>query len=79
MNVDRLSVTVPAEVGLELRRVAEARGEPVSMIVAEAISRELRLLALNDALQLAEETFGPVPEAAVEQAARKLSKQKRSA
>jgi hypothetical protein len=62
MNVDRLSVTVPAEIGEELRRVAGLRGEPVSTLVTEAIVRELRLLALDDALRDADREFGPVSE-----------------
>jgi post-segregation antitoxin (ccd killing protein) len=62
MNVDRLSVTVPAELGSELRRVCALRGEAVSAVVTEAIARELRLLALDDALRAADAEFGPVAE-----------------
>jgi hypothetical protein len=62
MNVDRLSVTVPAELGAELRRVCAQRGEPVSNLVAEAIERQLRLIALDEALRAADDEFGPVPE-----------------
>lgn len=65
MNVDRLSITVPAELGAELRRVAELRGEPVSNLVADAIARQLRLIALDVALRQADEQFGPVPESDV--------------
>lgn len=62
MNVDRLSVTVPAELGNELRRIAEHRGETVSSLVTSAISHQLRLLALDEALREADQMFGPVPE-----------------
>jgi CopG-like RHH_1 or ribbon-helix-helix domain, RHH_5 len=62
VSVDRLSVTVPAEIGEELRRVAALRGEPVSNLVTEAITRELRLIALREALKAADEQFGAVPE-----------------
>ena len=72
MNVDRLSVTVPAELGAELRRVAQHRGDSVSNLVSEAIGRGLRLLALDDALRLADAKFGPVPEAEVAKAMQAL-------
>jgi hypothetical protein len=62
VSVDRLSVTVPAELGEELRRVAGLRGEPVSTLVTEAIVRELRLIALDEALRHADHEFGPVAE-----------------
>lgn len=72
VNVDRLSVTIPADLGEELRRVAQARGEPVSAVVAEAIVRELRLTALNEALRQADSEFGPVPEAEIVRAMQAL-------
>jgi hypothetical protein len=62
MNVDRLSVTVPAELGAELRRVCAQRGEALSTLVGEAIERQLRLIALDEALRAADAEFGPVPE-----------------
>ena len=62
MNVDRLSVTVPTELGAELRRVADLRGQPVSTFVAEAISHQLRLEALNETLREDDLEFGPVSE-----------------
>ena len=70
MNVDRLSVTVPSELGAELRRVAGLRGQPVSTFVAEAIVHQLRLDALNQALREADHEFGPVSEAGVAEAMR---------
>ncbi len=72
MNVDRLSVTVPAALGEELRRVANLRGEPVSALVTEAISRELRLIALDEALRHADTQFGPVSEEEVLRAMQSL-------
>lgn len=61
MSVDRLSVTVPSELGAALRALAAARGEPVSTIVTEAIAQKLRLAALDAALAEADRRFGPVP------------------
>jgi predicted transcriptional regulator len=60
MPVDRLSVTVPAELGEALRALAESRGETVSTIVQEAISHQLRLAALDVALADADRRFGAV-------------------
>jgi predicted transcriptional regulator len=68
MNVDRLSVTVPSEIGSELRRVAELRGQPVSAFVAEAISHQLRLEALNESLRADDLEFGPVSEEGIAEA-----------
>jgi hypothetical protein len=61
MAVDRLSVTVPSELGAALRALAEARGQPVSTIVTEAIEHEVRRAALAVAVSAAERRFGPVP------------------
>ncbi len=72
MNVDRLSVTVPSELGAALRELAEARGETVSAVVAEAIAHQLRLAALDKALGEADLQFGPVPEALVNEAEAEL-------
>ena len=62
MAVDRLSVTVPSELGAALRALAEARGATVSTIVAEAIAHEVRLAALDSALSEADRRFGAIPE-----------------
>ncbi len=70
MNVDRLSVTVPTEMGAELRRVADLRGQPVSTFVAEAISHQLRLEALNETLREDDLEFGPVSEEGIADAMR---------
>ena len=62
MAVDRLSVTVPSELGAALRALAESRGDTVSTIVTEAIGLQLRLAALDLALADADRRFGPIPE-----------------
>jgi hypothetical protein len=61
MPVDRLSVTVPAELGAALRALAESRGQPVSTIVTEAIAHEIRRAALGAAVSEDERRFGPIP------------------
>ncbi|HEX3481377.1 MAG TPA: hypothetical protein VHT91_40465 [Kofleriaceae bacterium] len=60
MAVDRLSVTVPAELGVALRALAEARGTTVSTVVTDAIAHQVRMAALDLALDEAERRFGPV-------------------
>lgn len=60
MAVDRLSVTVPAELGVALRALAEARGTTVSTVVADAIAHQVRMAALDVALDEADRRFGPV-------------------
>lgn len=60
MAVDRLSVTVPSELGAALRSLAEQRGETVSMIVTEAIAHRVRLAALDLALAEADRLHGAV-------------------
>ena len=68
MNVDRLGVTVPAELGAEIRKLADERGEPLSALVADAISHRLRLAALDKALRAADAKFGPIAEAEIQRA-----------
>jgi len=68
MAVDRLSVTVPSELGAALRALAEARGATVSTVVADAIAHEVRMAALDLALAEADKRFGPIDDAAVAQA-----------
>jgi len=60
MAVDRLSVTVPSELGVALRALAEARGTTVSNVVADAIAHQVRMAALELALDEANRQFGPV-------------------
>ena len=61
MAVDRLSVTVPREMGAVLRALAEARGVTVSTIVADAIAHQVRMAALDEA----DRRFGPIDDAQV--------------
>jgi predicted transcriptional regulator len=60
MAVDRLSVTVPSELGVALRALAEARGTTVSTVVADAIAHQVRMAALELALEEANRQFGAV-------------------
>jgi predicted DNA-binding protein len=82
MSVDRLSVTVPAELGAQLRELAERRGETVSTVVTEAIGREVRLAALDAALAEATRKYGPISDdivraADAKYAARPMGKRRR--
>ena len=84
MAVDRLSVTVPAELGVALRALAEARGTTGSTVVADAIAHQVRMAALDVALDEADRRFGPVDdsqlaraEAELVEAARYGSRRKR--
>ena len=63
MVVDRLTVTVPRELGAALRALAEARGVTVSAIVADAIAHQVRMAALDVALDEADRRFGPIDDA----------------
>jgi len=74
MAVDRLSVTVPSELGAALRALAEARGATVSTVVAEAIAHQVRLAALDLALAEADRRFGPVDDEQVTAAEAELVK-----
>ena len=65
MAVDRLSVTVPSELGAQLRALAAKRGETVSQLVTDAIAHEVRMAALDMALAEAERRFGPIPDDAL--------------
>jgi predicted transcriptional regulator len=72
MAVDRLSVTVPSELGAALRSLAEARGETISTIVTEAVAREVRMAALDRALAEADARFGAVPDELIARAESEL-------
>lgn len=74
MAVDRLSVTVPSELGAALRALAEARGATVSTVVTEAIAHQVRLAALDLALEEADRRFGPVDDEQVTAAEAELVK-----
>lgn len=73
MAVDRLSVTVPSELGAALRALAERRGETVSTIVTDAIAHQVRLAALDIALADADRRFGPIVGDLVAKAAEELA------
>jgi len=61
MNVDRLSITVPGELGAAVRALARARGDTVSTVATEALALKVRHAALDRALADAHRRFGPVP------------------
>lgn len=65
MAVDRLSVTVPSELGAALRALAEARGATVSTVVSDAIAHQVRMAALDLALEKADRSFGPIDDAQI--------------
>ena len=79
MGVDRLSVTVPTDVGAALRALAEARGTTVSTVVAQAIGHELRLAALDVALAEADTRFGALSEEIVFHAEEELARNAKAA
>lgn len=79
MSVDRLSVTVPAELGAALRSLAKSRGTTVSTIVTEAVEREVRFAALDVAMAEADRRFGPVPESMIRAAEEELLRTARNA
>jgi post-segregation antitoxin (ccd killing protein) len=68
MAVDRLSVTVPSDLGSALRALAKARGANVSAVVTDAIAREVRLAALDRVLAAADERYGSLDEELVARA-----------
>jgi predicted transcriptional regulator len=72
MAVDRLSVTVPSELGVALRALAAARRATVSTVIADAVAHQVRLAALDLALEEADRRFGPVDEQRVAEAEAEL-------
>jgi len=74
MAVDRLSVTVPSELGAALRMLAETRGTTVSTVVADAIAHQVRMAALDLALDEADRRFGPIDDKQVAAAEAELVK-----
>ena len=77
MPVDRLSVTVPSELGSALRALAKARGANVSTVVTEAIAREIRIAAPDRALAEADRRFGALDEELVTAAEAELAEASR--
>lgn len=61
MAVDRLSITVDADLGRELRRIAAIEGVSVSSWVGEAIADRVRNHLLGEALDAWEAETGPAP------------------
>lgn len=74
MAVDRLSVTVPGELGAALRALAEVRGTTVSTLVAGAIAHQVRMAALDVALDEADRRFGPIDDRTLVKAEAELVK-----
>jgi hypothetical protein len=72
MPVDRLSVTVSAELGREVRKAAIDRGLSVSSWVAQAIDAGLRNQRLREALAVWEGEQGPLSEEELAEADRIL-------
>lgn len=67
MPVDRITVTLPVELGRELRQLASALDVPVSSLVVRAVESQLRQQALGAALKSARRRVGPIdPEIAAE-------------
>ena len=65
MKVDKLSISLPPELGDAVRESAGRRGIPVSGWFANAAQHQLRCEALADALALWEGEFGAIPEVAM--------------
>ena len=74
MAVDRLSVTVPSEIGAALRALAQARGATVSTVVTDAIAHQVRMAALDVVLAEADRRFGAIDEKQVAAAEAELLK-----
>jgi hypothetical protein len=79
MPVDRLSVTVSAELGREVRQAALQRGVSVSGWVARAIEAGLRDQRLGEALAAWEAEQGPLTEEELAEADRILDEAKQQA
>lgn len=61
MAVDRLTITVDAELSKELRQIAKSEGTSVSGWVSEAIEHRVRNHLLGKALDAWEAETGPSP------------------
>jgi post-segregation antitoxin (ccd killing protein) len=79
MPVDRLSVTVSAELGREVREAARQRGFSVSGWVAQAIEAGLRNQRLGEALAAWEAEQGPLTEEELAEADRTLDEAEQQA
>ena len=58
MTVDRISLTIPIELGVQAREAARARGESLSAWITQAVESRLRNQFLGDALTAYENEFG---------------------
>lgn len=74
VTTDRLTVSVPSELGDSLRKIAASRGESVSSVVAKAIGEEVRRVALGEFLTRAASDVGPLPQALLDDADRLLDR-----
>lgn len=67
-QVDRLSVTMPPEIGAAVRNAAARRGTSVSTWLATAAAQRLRTELLGDALDRWEAEDGPFTDAELQDA-----------
>jgi hypothetical protein len=72
MGVEKMSVSFDLELGEAIRSSAAGEGRSVSAWLAEAARDRLRLEALGDAVAAWEEQFGPLTDAEVAEADRRL-------
>lgn len=71
-NVDRLSISLPAELGAQVRASAAAASQSVSAWLAEAAAQSVRNRNLSTALDEWEKEHGAPTEAELAAAARRL-------
>lgn len=62
-TVEKLSVSLPAEVAAEARAAAEAAGMTLSAWLAQAAEHRLKLAAADEAIRAYEAECGPITEA----------------
>lgn len=60
MTDDRLSVTVPSELGTAVRKLAAQRRVTVSALIADALEHRVRAAAFDAALAQADREHGPI-------------------
>ena len=75
MVVDRLSITVDAELGKAVREAAASKGMSVSSWVSEAVAHAVRNFRLGQALDVWEAEDGPLTQAELDEADRILTGQ----
>jgi hypothetical protein len=79
MNVDRLSVTLEAQLGMAVRAAAARSGQSVSAWIAAAAADRLRNELLGLALDRWEQEDGPFSDAELDAAAAALGVDRRRA